>query len=62
MPLNPLVLPKTPSRKLTKGKKKKDACRDCGGSLGIGKNERVEGARKRLCPGCFEKFVAGFFR
>ena len=62
MPIDPLALPNTPSRKATKGKKKKDACHDCGESLRIGKNERVEGARKRLCPVCFEKFAAGFFR
>ena len=62
MPLSPLVLPKTPGRKATKGKKPKDACRECGESLCIGKTERVEGARKHLCPDCFTQFAADFFR
>lgn len=60
MPLNPLVLPKTGKR--TPSKKKKPMCRDCEGPLRIGKNERVEGARAKLCPECFEKFAIGFFR
>lgn len=62
MPLDPIVLPKTPRRKATKGKKLKDACRDCGGSLCIGKKETVEGARRHLCPDCFNQFAANFFR
>ncbi len=61
MPIDPLVLPKTRGRKTSAGKWK-DECRDCGGSLRIGKKERVEGARRRLCPDCFERFAAGFFR
>lgn len=62
MPLDPLVLPRTAGRKPSKGKKRRNECRDCGGDLRHGKGERPEGARNRLCPDCFDRFAAGFFR